>query len=326
MRLIPNSVVTTHGLRAAPRRTVDRFHGSIVALVTPFRGGRVDQDALVALCRRQIESGTSALVVCGSTGEGSALTEAEHAGTIAAAVAASGGAVPVVGGCGAPATEPATALAIAAARMGASALLCAPPPYCKPTQEGVIAHVRAIAHATDLPIILYDVPGRTGIAIADATIARLFESGLIVAVKDAGADLSRPVRLRRLCGPGLTQLSGDDATAAAYRAMGGHGCISVTANVTPSLCARLHRAWDREDLAEFGRLIDLLAPLHGALFEESNPIPVKAALELAGLCHADVRLPLTRATPSTRDALADLLPPLLEAELLGARRALDLVM
>jgi 4-hydroxy-tetrahydrodipicolinate synthase len=314
MRLIRNPAFTPRGPSNGPAGALGGLHGSIVAMVTPFRGGQVDRAALVALCERQIKRGTAALVMCGSTGEGAALTPSEQVDAIAAARGVANGSVPVVAGCGAMATEAAARLAVAASKHGASALLCAPPPYSKPTQKGVIAHVRAIGRAADLPVILYDVPCRTGIAIADETVARLFESGLIVAIKDASGDLSRPPRLRALCGAGLGQFSGDDATAAAHRAMGGSGCVSVTANLTPALSTRMHAAWEAADMDEFARLRDLLSPVHEALFNESNPIPVKAALSLAGLCEAELRLPLTQAVRSTIDRLAPLLPSLLVAE------------
>ncbi len=286
----------------------------MTALVTPYRDGQVHAIALVTQCERQIRRGTAALVVCGSTGEAAALSPAEQARVVALAVEAASNRVPVIAGCSAPATEAATILAIGAARNGATALLCAAPPYSRPTQEGIISHVRAVAHAADLPVILYDVPGRVGVAITDQTVARLFETGLVVAIKDAAGDLSRPVRLRTLCGGELIQFSGDDATAPAYRAMGGHGCISVSANLTPALCAQMHSAWEQSDIIEFARLRDLLAPLHQALFLESNPIPVKAALCMAGLCNGDLRLPLTRACPGTLDALGALLPEMIRAE------------
>lgn len=288
--------------------------GSLVALATPFRAGQLDETVLAGMCDRQVQSGSAALIVCGSTGEAPALTPAEQARVVSVAVAAAAGRVPIIAGCGAPATDAAVTLALGAALRGASAVLCAPPPYIKPTQDGIYAHVRAVAHAAGLPVMLYDVPGRVGVAVADETVARLFEGGLIAAVKDATGDLSRPVRLRALCGEDLVQLAGDDATAAAHRAMGGHGCVSVTANVVPVLCAQLHTAWDRGDLAALARLRDLLAPLHQALFLESNPIPLKAALAMLDLCSGDLRLPLTRATPATCDRLADLLPGLMQAE------------
>lgn len=286
----------------------------MTALVTPFHDGQVHAIALATQCERQIRRGTAALVVCGSTGEAAALSPAEQARVVAIAVETAANRVPVIAGCGAPATEAATVLAVGAARNGAAALLCAAPPYSRPTQEGIVSHVRAVAHAADRPVILYDVPGRVGVAIADETVARLYETGLVVAIKDAAGDLSRPVRLRALCGGELLQLSGDDATAPAYRAMGGHGCISVSANLTPALCAQMHAAWDQVDLIEFARLRDLLAPLHQALFLESNPIPVKAALCMTGLSNGDLRLPLTRACSGTLDALGALLPEMIRAE------------
>lgn len=299
---------------ASPAAAKDRLHGSMTALVTPFRGGRVDEIRLFALVEAQVMAGTSAIIVCGSTGEAAALSPAEQARVLAVAVEASLGRVPIIAGCGAPCTEAAVALAASAARGRAAGLLCAPPPYSRPTQQGIFAHVRAVSQAAELPVILYDVPGRTGVAITDETVARLHDAGLIAGLKDAGGDLSRPPRLRALCGPAFRQLTGDDATAAGYRAMGGDGCISVTANVVPRLCAQMHRAWSDNDQASFARLRDLLAPLHQAMFLESNPIPVKAALDLAGLCEADMRLPLTPATASTVGRLAALLPALLQAE------------
>ena len=290
------------------------LRGSMTALVTPFRGDRIDEKRLFALCEQQVRAGTSALIVSGSTGEGPALCPAEQSRVLAIALEASLGRVAVVAGCGAPATEAAVALAASAARGRANALLVAPPPYSRPNQAGIVAHVRAVAAAAERPVILYDVPGRTGVAIEDATVAQLFQAGLIVGLKDAAGDLSRVPRLRALCGEGLALLSGDDGTAAGYRAMGGQGCISVTANVVPGLCAAMHRAWDCGDWQDFARLRDMLAPLHEALFIESNPIPVKAAMELAGLCDSRLRLPLTGACAVTVGRLATILPPLLAAE------------
>ncbi len=287
--------------------------GSLVALATPFRDGAVDAAALARLCRRQVEAGTTALVACGSTGEAAALSPDEHAAVLRGVVEADGR-VPVVAGCGGASTEAAVALAAAAARHGAAALLCAPPAYVRPTQEGILAHVRAVSHAAALPILLYDVPARTGVAVHDDTVARLWERGLIAGIKDATADLARPPRLRALCGPELLQLGGDDATAAAFRAAGGDGCISVVANLVPGLCARLHRAWDAGDLPVFARTRDLLAPLSDALFAESNPIPLKAALAMLDLATGELRLPLTRAGRATCERLATLLSGLMERE------------
>ena len=193
------------------------------------------------------------------------------------------------------------------------------PPYVKPTQDGIMAHIRAIAHATDLPIVLYDVPSRSGVAITDDTVVRLHDAELIVGLKDATADLSRPTRLRARCGDAFMLWSGDDATAPGYRAMGGDGCISVTANVAPALCALLHRAWDNGDLGKFAVLRDLLDPLHAVLFKESNPIPLKAALASLGLCTDEVRLPLTRATLATQERLLAVMQQVILAEEHAAR-------
>jgi 4-hydroxy-tetrahydrodipicolinate synthase len=295
-------------------KALDGIGGSLVALPTPFQDRSIDEAALIALVERQITRGTAALVACGSTGEASSLTQQEAAEVVRIVVRSAAGRVPVIAGCTAACTERSIALAVDANRAGADALLCAPPPYSKPTQDGIAAHIRAVAQAAKLPIVVYDVPSRTGVAIADVTVARLFEDGLIVGIKDATADLSRPPRLRVLCGDALLQYSGDDATAAAHRAMGGAGCISVTANVAPALCAKLHLAWDEGDLAMFARVRDLLDPLHAALFAESNPIPLKAALAELGLCSHTVRLPLTQAEPATVARLRDVMAVVVEVK------------
>ena len=323
MTRLTSLILSTVSQQPAP---LAGLRGSMTALVTPFRGGRVDEPRLSSLCELQVRAGTAALFVCGSTGEAAALSPAEQSRVIALAVEAVTGRIPIFAGCGAPATEPAVALASGAARRRVAGLLCAPPPYSRPTQEGIFVHVRAVALAAERPVILYDVPTRTGVAVADDTVARLFEAGFILGLKDATADLARPPRLRALCGDGLLQLSGDDGTAAAYRAMGGHGCISVAANVVPGLCARLHRAWATNDLSTFARLRDQLAPLHVALSMESNPIPLKVAMELACLCEGELRLPLTTAATATIGRLATLLPELLQAEAAAiAPAALSLV-
>ena len=286
------------------RNHISAAGGSSTALATPFRDMKLDGRALSALVERQIDRGTASLVVCGSTGEAAALSPSEVECAVRIVVDSAAARVPVIAGCTAASTSATVELGIAAAASGADALLCAPPPYVKPTQEGIFAHIRAVAHATDLPIILYDVPSRAGVAIADDTVARLHDAQLILGIKDATADLSRPPRLRARCGDTFLQWSGDDATAPAHRAMGGFGCISVTANITPALCALLHQAWDNAELARFAALRDLLDPLHKVLFMESNPIPLKALLKSLGLCGHHVRLPLLPASPGTRAVLS----------------------
>ncbi len=286
------------------------------ALVTPFRAadGALDLAALALLAERAALRGAGGVVVCGSTGEAAALSPAEQAQAIAGAVEGVAGRVPVIAGVGAPCTEAAVKLALQAERCGATALLAAPPPYVRPSQAGIAAHLRAIAAASGLPVILYDVPGRSAVACEDATVARLFEEGAIQALKDATADLARPARLRRLCGAELLQFCGDDASVAAHQAMGGAGCISVTANLLPGLCRALFDAGREGEAGRLAELRDTLAPLSEALFLESNPVPVKAALGLLGLCDATPRLPLLRATAATQAALAALLPELAARE------------
>ncbi len=301
--------------------------GSIPALVTPFLRGdpaSLDRAALARLLLRAADRGASAVVVCGSTGEAPALRTEEHAEAIACAVGTLRGRIPVIAGVGAPSTEAAIGLAIGAERCGATALLVSAPPYVRPTQEGLRAHIRAIAAATGLPIVLYDVPSRAAVAFADETVGRLRAEGAICAIKDATGDLGRPARLRQLCGDDFGQFSGDDATALAHRAMGGVGCISVTANLVPALCAAMHAAWDAGDPTRACRLAERLAPLNALLFVETNPIPVKAALGLLGLCEPTPRLPLTPAVRDTRQRLTDILPALVaEDELMRpwSRRA-----
>jgi 4-hydroxy-tetrahydrodipicolinate synthase len=295
-------------------RARSALHGSMTALATPFRAGKVDTKAFVQLCERQIARGTTGLVVCGSTGEAAAMRPEEQAELVQLAVRTSGARMPVIAGCGGGCTEAAATVAELAARAGADALLCAPTPYVKPSRDGFIAHIRVLAQASRLPIVLYDVPGRAGVPIRDETVAMLADQGLAIGIKDATADLSRPPRLRALCGDRFVQLSGDDASAAAFRAAGGDGCISVTANITPALCALLHTAWDRSDIATFAWARDLLAPLHEALFRESNPVPLKAALSVLGLAGGEVRLPLVEASRATWERLAEILPLVMKLE------------
>ncbi|MBL6081233.1 4-hydroxy-tetrahydrodipicolinate synthase [Belnapia sp. T18] len=296
--------------------SVPLYAGSVPALVTPFRhsDGAVDEAILSALADRAVKQGSSAILVCGSTGEAPALLPDEHARIVRIAAETVGSKAGVFVGVGASSTEAAVRLAVAAERCGASALLCSAPPYIKPGQDGLIAHIRAVAAASVLPIILYDVPSRAAVCFADDTIARLYDDRLIQALKDATGDLARVQRLRALCGTDFPQMSGDDATAVAHLAMGGIGCISVTANVVPGLCAALQEAWALHQFDKAFELRDKLAPLHAALFTESNPIPVKAALSRLGLCESTLRLPLLHAKEPTRLQLARILANLIPAE------------
>jgi 4-hydroxy-tetrahydrodipicolinate synthase len=277
------------------------FKGSIVALITPFRDGRVDEKAFAALIDWQIAEGTNGLVPCGTTGESPTLSHEEHMAVIELCVKAAKGRVPVIAGTGSNSTEEAIMLTRHAKEAGAAAALVVTPYYNKPTQEGLYRHYRAIHDAVDLPILIYNIPGRSVIDMSVATMARLAELKNIVGVKDATADLVRPVRTRLAIGRDFCQLSGEDATVVPFLAQGGVGCISVTANIAPRLCAELHRAWAKGDFAKVGEINDKLIPVHDAMFVETNPMPVKYAASLLGLCTGELRLPLVEVTDATKE-------------------------
>ncbi len=268
------------------------FRGSITALITPFRDGTVDERAFQSLVERQIDQGTHGLVPCGTTGESPTLSHEEHLRVVALCVEAAAGRVPVIAGTGSNSTREAIDLTLRAKKAGANAALVVSPYYNKPTQEGLYQHFKAIHDAAGLPIILYNIPGRCVVDISVETMARLAKLPNIVGVKDATADLVRPLRTRLAIGPQFCQLSGEDATVTAFLAQGGQGCISVSSNIAPALCAELHDAWDAGDLSRAFALRDRLMPLHDALFCEVSPGPVKYAAGLMGLCLPDTRQPL----------------------------------
>jgi 4-hydroxy-tetrahydrodipicolinate synthase len=274
--------------------------GSITALVTPFRNGAVDDDAYAALVERQIEAGTHGLVPVGTTGESATLTDDEHERVIKLCIETAAGRVPVIAGAGANDTAYAISIAKRAERFGADALLAVTGYYNRPNQAGVIAHYQALHDATNAPIIIYNIPARTAVNIAVETLAELSRLPRIVGVKDATGDLARVARERLACDGGFVQLSGEDMTAVGYNAMGGRGCISVTSNVVPALCAQMQEATLKGDYARALALQDKLAPLHDALFSDASPGPTKYALSLMGLCTDDVRLPLVSASEAAR--------------------------
>ncbi|HEY0521913.1 MAG TPA: 4-hydroxy-tetrahydrodipicolinate synthase [Stellaceae bacterium] len=277
------------------------FKGSLVALITPFRDGRIDEKAFRAFVEWQIAQGTHGLVPCGTTGESPTLSHDEHKRVVELCVEVAGGKVPVIAGTGSNSTAEAIDLTRHAKQAGANAALVVTPYYNKPTQEGLYRHFKAINDAVDLPIIIYNIPPRSVVDMSVATMARLAELPNIAGVKDATADLARPVRTRLACGPQFCQLSGEDATALPYLAQGGHGCISVTANVAPRLCSEMHEAWQKGDLATAMRINDRLMPLHDALFAETSPAPVKYAASLLGRSLADTRLPLAPIAAETEE-------------------------
>lgn len=281
------------------------FQGSITALITPFSNGHLDEDAFQKFVDWQIEEGTDALVPCGTTGESPTLSHEEDMRITALCVEVAKGRVPVIAGTGSNSTDEAISLTAHAKKAGADAALVVTPYYNKPTQEGLYQHYRAIHDAVEIPLVIYNIPGRSIVDMSVETMARLAELPNIVGVKDATADLQRPWRTRQAIGDDFAQLSGEDATIMPFLVQGGHGCISVTANVAPRLCAELHDAWRARDVDRAMRINDRLMPLHEALFIESSPAPVKYAAHLLGLCENRLRLPLVSVQPETEARVRD---------------------
>lgn len=278
------------------------FKGSLVALITPMTAdGALDEAAFGRLVEWQIGEGTAGIVPVGTTGESPTLNHAEHKRVVELAVEVSAGRVPVIAGAGSNSTAEAIELARHAKDAGADAALIVTPYYNKPTQEGMYLHYSAIADAVDLPIIIYNIPSRSVVDMGVETMARLARHRNIVGVKDSTANLARPLHTRRACGPEFTQLSGEDHTRLAFLAAGGHGCISVTANVAPRLCADMHRAWDEGEIDRAMAIQDRLLDLHDALFVETSPGPVKYAASLLGHGTAHCRLPLAPVAAPTQD-------------------------
>ena len=269
------------------------FNGALTALATPFRDGEVDEQALREMVEWQIQSGIDGLVPCGSTGESATLTHAEHERVVAIVIDQTRRRVPVVAGAGSNSTAEAIRLTASAREAGADGALLISPYYNKPTQEGLYRHFKAIAEAVDLPLILYNVPGRTVADLSNDTALRLAQIPNVVGIKDATADLYRASDLFSRAPAGFACYTGDDGTAAAFLLMGGHGVVSVTANVVPSAMAALCRAALAGDTAAVRRINDPLLALHRDLFVEANPIPVKWALAELGRIGPGLRLPLT---------------------------------
>ena len=274
----------------------ERLKGSMPALVTPFRGGKLDEAAFRRLIAWQIAEGSNGLVPAGTTGESATLSHEEHNRVIEICVEVASGRVPVLAGAGSNSTVEAIALSRHAKSVGADAVLSVSPYYNKPTQEGLYRHFASIAEAVDIPIVVYNIPGRSVVEIAVETMERLAKIANVVGVKDATANLARPTRERAACGHNFCLLSGEDGTALGYMAHGGHGCISVTANVAPRTCAEFQAACLAGDFARARELHDRLMPLHDAMFCEASPAPVKFAVSLLGFCENEVRLPIVAAS------------------------------
>lgn len=277
-----------------------RLSGSIPALITPFRDGRVDIKAFESFVEWQIAEGTNGLVPCGTTGESPTLSEDEFAAVVGAAVKIAKGRVPVIAGTGSNSTSHAIELTQLAQKLGADAALVVTPYYNRPTQDGLYLHFRAIAEATRLPILLYNVPKRTSVDLTVDTTARLAKLANIVGIKDATADVSRVTQQRQVSGTKFVQISGEDGTALGFNAHGGVGCISVTANVAPRLCADFQAACRKGDFAGARELHERLMPLHDTLFCETSPAPVKYAASLLGRCDEACRLPLAPLSEASK--------------------------
>jgi 4-hydroxy-tetrahydrodipicolinate synthase len=278
------------------------FSGSITALITPMnRDGSLDFPSFENLVDWQIREGTSALCAVGTTGESPTLSHTEHHAVVERAIKVAAGRVPVIAGAGSNSTAEATDLALHAQKAGAAAVLVVAPYYNKPTQEGLYRHFMTIADAISIPVILYNIPGRSVVDISVETMARLARHANIIGVKDATANLLRPLQLRHALDRPFNQLSGEDGTAVAFLASGGDGCISVTSNVAPALCANVQSAWKEGRVQDAMAIQDRLLPLHDAMFCESNPAPVKYAASLLGLAGETCRLPLAPLTEPSRE-------------------------
>ncbi|WP_226626875.1 4-hydroxy-tetrahydrodipicolinate synthase [Alloyangia pacifica] len=276
------------------------FKGSMPALVTPFKDGAVDFDALKKLVDWHVAEGSSALVPVGTTGESPTLSYEEHEAVIDCVVKTAAGRIPVIAGAGSNSTAEAIHFMQFAEKVGAQAALVVTPYYNKPTQAGLIAHFTAVHDAADLPIIIYNIPGRSVVDMTPATMGELAKLPRIVGVKDATGDLARVCQQRMTCGPDFLQISGEDATAHGFNAQGGIGCISVTANVAPALCAQMQAATAAGDYAKALELQDKLMPLHQAIFAEPGVCGAKYAMSRLGLCAEEMRLPLLPVTEPVR--------------------------
>lgn len=286
------------------------FRGSITALVTPFRNGKVDEAAFTRFVDWQITEGTHGLVPVGTTGESPTLDHDEHKRVIELTVSTAKKRVPVIAGTGSNSTDEAVELSQYAEKVGADAVLIVTPYYNKPNQEGLYQHFKAINDAINIPIVIYNIPGRSIVDMSVATMARCYELKNIVGVKDATANLARPSQTRALLGPEFCQLSGEDATALGFMAHGGAGCISVASNVAPRLCAEFQNACMAGDFKKALALQDRLMPLHEVLFIETNPSPVKYAVSRVGFGTADVRLPMVPLSEASRRAIDKVLSDL----------------
>ena len=282
------------------RQGSPKFNGSMTALITPFENGELDIKSFKKIVNFQIDNGTDGLIPVGTTGESPTLTHYEHEKIVEECIKVADNRVPVIAGAGSNSTQEACKLAKHAAKAGAQAILVVTPYYNKPTQDGLYSHFMTVADAAKIPLIVYDIPGRSIIPVHDETLVKLCENNeLIDGIKDATADISRPPRLLRLIGSGFSQLSGEDATALPYLAAGGHGCISVSSNIVPNLLSEMHSFWKNGDFKNAFKIHLKLINFHDAMFCESSPGPVKFAAEKIGLCNSEARLPIVKISESS---------------------------
>ncbi len=283
------------------------FKGSIVAIVTPFKNGKVDEKALGDLIEWHIKEGTNAIVPCGTTGESATLDYKEHDRVIEFTIKKVKGRVPVIAGTGANSTDETIMITKHAKKAGADGALLVAPYYNKPTQEGLYRHYKAVAEAVKIPIVLYNVPGRTAVNVLPATVARLAEIKNIVAIKEATGDMKQVSEVIRLCGSRITVLSGDDFTTLPLMALGGKGVISVSANVAPKLVSRMCSLWEQGSYDEARKIHYMLEPLNASMFIETNPIPVKTALAMMRKIREEFRLPLCEMSGPNKEKLKNVL-------------------
>ena len=283
------------------------FKGSIVAIVTPFKKGKFDEKAYGDLIEWHISQGTHGIVPCGTTGEASTLDFEEHYRVIEVAVKAANKRIPIIAGTGANSTDEALEITKKAKKLGADGALLVTPYYNKPTQEGLYRHYKLIAEKVDIPMVLYNVPGRTAVNMLPSTVARLAECKNIVAIKDATGDMKQASELIRLCGDRINVISGDDFTTFPMLALGGKGAISVTANIAPKDSADMFNEWEKGNISKARKLHYKLEPLNSAMFIETNPIPVKTALALMGRIQEEFILPLCEMSPANKEKLKGIL-------------------
>ena len=286
------------------------FKGSIPAVITPFIKDKVDYDSLTKVLTHLIDNGSHGLVPCGTTGESPTLSHGEHKKIIEETIRIADKRIPVIAGTGSNNTLEALEYTEHAEKSGADAALIVTPYYNKPTQSGLYEHFKKIAEKTNIPIIIYNIPGRSIVDMSIDTMIELSKIDNIIGVKDATNDLFRPLLTRKRMENNFCYLSGEDGTALAYLAQGGHGCISVTANVAPKLCSEMHTAWQESNISKAQEINLKLASLHDALFIESSPGPVKYAASLLGLCHKDTRLPLSEIKEDTKKLVKNCLQQL----------------